>query len=122
MKSHLRMSRQRSTAVIRQLTVFRFSRIRPNAVVFSRSLTVRRLVNIGEVIVSQRPFTGSIAAPSIRYQFVNAVTGVPITNFVTVTGTRTAILPFRIPPGTVKLKITNVGSGSAAVQGVILVF
>ncbi|MEB3100579.1 hypothetical protein [Ferviditalea candida] len=118
----LRKSNLRSSAGIRGLTVFSFTRISPNTFVYTTSFTVARLFNTGEVIVSQRPATGSTAIPTVRYQFVNAITNVPVTNFVTVSGTRISVLRFVLPPGTFKLKITNVGSGPVEVEGVILVF
>ncbi|WP_156389902.1 MULTISPECIES: hypothetical protein [unclassified Paenibacillus] len=61
--------------------------------------------------------------PNIRIDWiVNAVTGTPVTNSVTLTGTLTVALSFRLPASRYKLRITNVGAGAASVQGVIVVF
>lgn len=121
-KPSLKMSRKRSAAHIRQFVVFRFPRIAPGESVVTESFRLRNIVNTGEVIVSQRPASSSTATPVVRYQIVDAATGRPITNSVTVTGTRTAVLPFIVPAGTDRLQIRNVGAGSVTVQGVILVF
>lgn len=93
-----------------------------NGTVFTGTFQVRNLVNRGEIIVSQRRGAGSITPPVVRYQIVNAVTGIPVTNSVTLTGTLTVALSFHIPAGTYKLRITNIGAGAASVQGVIVVF
>lgn len=122
MKGSLKKALKRSTSIIRQLITFLFPTIFPGVSVVTRAFQVTRLVNTGEVIVSQSRAGGSTANPVVRYQFVNAVTGMPVTNSVTVTGTRIVILPFTLPAGTFRLKITNVGTGKVRVEGVILVF
>jgi hypothetical protein len=122
MKGSLRLAIKRSTTTIRQLITFLFPNIFPGTSVVTRSFRVTQLVNTGEVIVSQRRAAGSSTTPIVRYQFVNAVTGLPVTNSVTVTGTRIIVLPFILPPGTFRLRITNVGTGVVRVEGVILVF
>jgi hypothetical protein len=122
MKATLKLGLKRSTSIIRQLVTFRFIRIVPGQSVVTRAFRGRNVINTGEVIVSQRPATGSIAIPRVRYQIVNAVTGAPVTNSVTVVGTRIVVLPFVIPAGTFRLRITNVGAGPVNVEGVILVF
>ncbi|UUZ85039.1 hypothetical protein LJK88_16490 [Paenibacillus sp. P26] len=121
-KGSLRLALKRSTATIRQLITFLFPNIFPGTSVTTRSFQVTGLVNTGEVIVSQRRAAGITATPVVRYQFVNAVTGIPVTNSITVTGTRTVILPFSLPAGTFRLRVTNVGTGGVRVEGVILVF
>ncbi|WP_040951482.1 hypothetical protein [Gorillibacterium massiliense] len=121
MKGSLIMALKRSTSIIRQLITFLFVSIFPGTSVVTRSFRVIRLVNRGEVIVSQRRATGT-ATPIVRFQFINAVTGVPVTNSVTVTGTRTVVLPFVLPSGTFRLRVTNIGASNVRVEGVILVF
>ncbi|MGO4274393.1 hypothetical protein AB4Z22_31930, partial [Paenibacillus sp. TAF58] len=75
-----------------------------NGTVFTTgTFRVWNLVNRGEIIVTQRRGAGSITTPVVRYQIVNAITGNPVTNSVTVTGTLTVALTFRIPAGTYKL-------------------
>lgn len=126
MKGSLRMalkrSTTRSTTIVRKLVTFLFPNILGGTSVTTRSFRVTRIVNTGELIVSQRRAAGSTSTPVVRYQFVNAVTGVPVSNSVTVTGSRLVILPFTLPAGTFRLRITNVGTGGVRVEGVILVF
>lgn len=124
MAGTIRLSKtgSRRVGLVRQLVVFRFNRINVGQTVVSRPVTLRNIVNNGEVIVSQRSTSGSIANPVVRYQFVNATTGRPVSNPVTVSGNRTVVLPFSLPAGTDRLRITNVGSGPVAVEGAILVF
>jgi hypothetical protein len=116
------LQRRASTTFIRKLITFFFPNIFPGTSVVTRSFQVNQLINTGEVIVSQRRSAGSIATPVVRYQFVNAETGLPVTNSVTVTGTRIVVLPFTLPSGTFRLRITNIGTGNVQVEGVILVF
>jgi hypothetical protein len=122
MKGSLRLALKRSVSTIRQLITFLFPNISPGASVTTRSFKVTRALNTGEVIVSQSRAAGSTTTPVVRYQFINAVTGLPATNSITVTGTRIAILPFVLPAGTFRLRITNVGTGAVRVEGVIIVF
>ncbi|WP_438434277.1 hypothetical protein [Gorillibacterium sp. sgz500922] len=122
MKGSLRTALKRSTTLIRQLITFLFPTIFPGTSVVTRSFRVTQLVNNGEVIVSQSRATGSTATPVVRYQLVNAGTGLPVTNSITVTGTRIVVLPFVLPPGTFRLRIANSGTGGVRVEGVILVF
>jgi len=116
------LQRTTSTSFIRQLITFLFPNISPGTSVVTRSFRVNQLINPGEVIVSQSRAAGSSTSPIVRYQFVNAATGLPVTNSVTVTGTRIVVLPFTLPSGTFRLRITNVGTGNVRVEGVILVF
>lgn len=113
---------RRSINLVRRIVVFRFTRINPGKSVFSLPVQLRNVVNNGEVIIAQRSTGGSIATPTVRYQFVNSATGLPVSNPVTVSGNRTVVLPFSLPAGTDRLKITNVGVGPVAVEGAILVF
>ncbi|MBB6671870.1 hypothetical protein [Cohnella nanjingensis] len=118
----LKLTQSRSQLRIRRLVVFRFPRIVPGQSVTTNAFTAIGAVTTGEVIVSQSPAAGSIATPRVRYQIVNAVTGRPVTNSITLVGTRTAVLRFVVPAGTFRLRITNVGTGAVAVNGVIIVF
>ncbi len=120
MRPSLRLSLKKSRGPIRRIIAFRFPSFR--GTVETDAFQVRNLVNRGEIIVSQNRGAGSITTPIVRYQIVNAATGRPVTNSVTVTGVRTARLFFTVPAGTFRLRITNVGAGAASVQGVILVF
>lgn len=120
MRPSLRLSLKRSRGPIRRILTFRFPFF--NGTVETGAFRVRQRVNRGEIIVSQSRGAGSITTPIVRYQIVDAATGRPVTNSVTVTGVRTVRLFFTLPPGTFRLRITNVGAGPAAVQGVILVF
>lgn len=124
MAGTIRLSKNgtRRVGLIRNIVVFRFTRINVGQSVLSRSVTLRNVVNNGEVIVAQRSTGGSIANPVVRYQFVNATTGAPVSNPLTVSGNRTVVLPFSLPARTVRLRITNVGSGPVAVEGAIVVF
>ncbi|WP_058302276.1 hypothetical protein [Gorillibacterium timonense] len=122
MKGSLRLALKQSTTTIRQLITFLFVTIFPGTSVVTRSFRLTRLVNTGEVIVSQSRAAGSTATPVVRYQFVNAVTGLPVTNSITVTGTRIVVLPFVLPAGSFRLRISNIGTGGVRVEGVILVF
>jgi hypothetical protein len=122
MKGSLRLALKRSASIIRQFIRFFFPNIFPGTSVITRSFRVTQLINTGEVIVSQLRAAGSTTTPVVRYQFINAVTGLPATNSITVTGTRIAILPFILPAGTFRLRITNVGTGRVRVDGVIFVF
>ncbi|WP_276356101.1 hypothetical protein [Cohnella caldifontis] len=115
-----RSARRSSLKTIRQVIPFIFLSFR--GTVLTASFQVRRAINRGEVVVSQSRGVGTTATPVIRYQFVNAVTGLPATNSVTVTGVRTVTLPFILPAGTFRLRITNIGAGAATVRGAILVF
>lgn len=118
----LQRVRNRSRSRIRRLVTFQFPRIVPGQSVVTGAFTTIGAITTGEVIVSQRPATGSIATPRVRYQIVNAVTGLPVTNSLTLVGTRTAVLRFIVPAGTFRLRITNDGTGAVNVSGVILVF
>lgn len=120
MPSSLRLSLRRSGRPLRRLLTFNFPFF--NGTVETNSFRVRNRVNRGEIIVSQRRGAGSITTPIVRYQIVDAATGRPVTNSVTVTGVRTVRLFFTVPAGTFRLRITNVGKGAASVQGVILIF
>lgn len=111
-----------STQRIRNLVLFQFPRIAVNQMVSTQAIRLNNVANTGEVIVAQRPASGSTAAPRIRYQFVDATTGRPVSNAVTVSGTRIVVLPFTLARGTVRLQITNTGTGPANVSGAILVF
>jgi hypothetical protein len=122
LKPSLKLSRKRSVSSIRRSVVFRFPRIGPGVTVFSGAFRLRNSINFGEVIISQRPSAGFLAAPVIRYQIVDAVTNRPITNAVTVRGTRTFVLAFVVPAGTDRIRITNVGPSPAEVNGTVLVF
>jgi len=117
--SSLKMSARRSAARVRQLVVFRFNRVNPGRSVLTGTFRARGIVNTGEVVVSQRPAAGSTATPVVRYQIVNAATGLPVTNRLTVTGTRVAVLRFVLPPGNFRLRITNAGAGPVAVSGAV---
>lgn len=119
----LRISKsgKRSARRVRRVVSFRFPRINAGASVSTQAFTLRNLINLGEVIVTQRALTAGRTAV-VRYQFVNAATGRPVSNAVTVTGNRTVVLPFTLPPGTDRLRITNVGSAPVSVEGTILHF
>jgi hypothetical protein len=118
MRSSRSISRTRVS--FRRVVPFTFVSFR--GTVLTASFRVRRAVNRGEVIVSQSRGSGSSAVPVIRYQFVHAATGLPATNSVTVVGVRSVVLPFILPAGTFRLRITNIGAGSATVRGTVLVF
>lgn len=118
----LTLARSRSRSRIRRLVVFRFPRIVPGQSVTTNAFRAFGALTTGEVDVSQSRAIGSIATPRVRYQIVNAVTGRPVTNAITLVGTRTAVLRFVVPAGTFRLRITNVGTGAVAVSGVIFVF
>ncbi|WNQ13923.1 hypothetical protein MJA45_13170 [Paenibacillus aurantius] len=122
MKGKLRMSLTRTASFIRRLVTFRFLNILPGTSRLTRSLQLTRVTNRGEVIAFQRRAVGATGTTVVRYQFVNAATGVPVSNSVTVSGNRVVVLPFVLPAGTVKLRITNVGTATVQVEGVILVF
>lgn len=115
---------KRSTRLVNQARLRRLLRfVFPffTGTVVTDAFRVRNRVNKGEIIVSQRRGAGSTTTPVIRYQIVDAVTGRPVTNSVTVTGVVTVRLHFVVPAGTFRLRITNVGAQAAAVQGVIVI-
>ncbi|TCP53399.1 hypothetical protein EV586_106148 [Tumebacillus sp. BK434] len=123
MAGRLRVASIRSTRPtqrIRQIVTFRFNRIGAGFFVVTRPVRLRNIINNGEVIVSQRSLSAAQAV--VRYQFVNATTGVPVSNSVTVRGNRTVVLPFLLPAGTVRLRISNIGAGAVALHGVVIVF
>lgn len=121
MNPSLRVLR-RSGESIRRSFIFRFPRIGPNVTVVSGFFRVTNPVLSGEIIVSQRPAAGSVVPPVIRYRIVDANTLRPVTNAVTLRGTRTERLVFSVPRGTFRLQITNVGRSPAEVNGIIVVF
>ncbi|MEW9701986.1 hypothetical protein [Paenibacillus sp. SI8] len=122
MKPSLKLTSKRSSSIILRSVVFLFPRIGSGVTVFSGAFRLRNVVNFGEIIISQRPSAGFLTQPVIRYQIVDAVTHRPITNAVTVRGTRTFVLTFVVPAGTDRLQITNVGPSPAEVNGKVLIF
>lgn|GEM_PF-5474735 len=121
-KPYLRRTVVRSTTAIRHQVVFRFPRIAPGQSVTTDAFRARHHVTHGEIIVTQKRASGSRSLPVVRYQLVDASTGRAVTNSVIVTGSRTVVLPFVVPHGRFRLRITNRGRGSVSVRGTILVF
>ncbi|MBB6733864.1 hypothetical protein [Cohnella zeiphila] len=117
----LKLSRGRSRTSIRRLVVFRFPVIFPGRTVVTGAFRTFDFLG-GEVVVSQRPAAGSREIPRVNYQIVNAVTGLPVTNSVTLVGTRIEVLRFIVPAGTFRLRIRNIGLGAVTVSGTIITF
>ncbi|KEO83899.1 hypothetical protein [Tumebacillus flagellatus] len=112
-----RRGTRRPVSVVRRIVVFNFT-IPKGQSRSTRSFQLRNVINRGEVIVSQSAAGGAL----VRYQFVNATTGAPVSNAVTVSGNRTVVLPFSLPAGNDRLRITNIGSTTATVEGAVIIF
>jgi hypothetical protein len=100
--------------------VFRFPAIFPGRTVVTRAFATVDFLG-GEVIVSQRPAVGR-ELPRVNYQIVNAITGRPATNSVTLVGTRVETLRFIVPAGLYRLRIRNIGASAVSVSGTVITF